>query len=101
MFGTSEEVLRRLAEWSCVNSLLINADKKKFILFGELQPLARMPSLPVSFLGQDLTPEPFVKDLGMILDCYLSFNQHIITLMSSLLGSLCRINNYIESVTSH
>lgn len=42
--------------------------------------------------GQAFTPEPFVKDLGIILDCKLSFNRHIITSMSSLSGSLSSIN---------
>ena len=42
--------------------------------------------------GQAFTPEPFVKDLGIILDCKLSFNRHIITPMSSLSGSLSSIN---------
>ena len=42
--------------------------------------------------GQAFTPEPFVKDLGIIFDCKLSFNRHIITSMSSLSGSLSSIN---------
>ena len=95
-------LLREIHVWhkfkrTCVALLsgavfLINPEKTKFIVFGVPQLLTRMPSPSIAFLGQELTPEPFVKDLGIILDCNFIFNQHIITLISSLLGSLCRIN---------
>jgi hypothetical protein len=87
-----EEDLRHIAEWCCINRLLINPDKTKFIIFGVPQLLTRVTDVRVQFLGKTLLPEPFVKDLGIILDSNLSFNQHVTSLMSSLLGSLCRIN---------
>ena len=37
-------------------------------------------------------PSPFCKDLGIIIDSDLSFNEHIDYLSSSLLGKLCQIN---------
>ena len=46
----------------------------------------------VPFLGQQLRPVSSAKDLGVILDCGLTFNDHILSLSSSLLFSLCQIS---------
>ena len=46
----------------------------------------------ISFLGKDLVPVPSAKDLGVILDSGLTFNNHITALTSSLLSTLCQIN---------
>ena len=84
--------LRKVAEWCCANYLLINPDKTKFIIFGTRQLLARLEDVTISFLGKELSPLPSCMDLGIIFDRYLSFNEHIDCLSSSLLGKLCQIN---------
>ena len=84
--------LRKVAEWCCANYLLINPDKTKFIIFGTRQLLARLGDVTISFLGKELSPLPSCMDLGIIFDRYLSFNEHIDYLSSSLLGKLCQIN---------
>ena len=57
------------------------------------QLLSRVPSnISISFLGQQLTPVTSVKDLDAILDCNLSFNDHISSLTSSLSSAVCQIN---------
>ena len=40
----------------------------------------------------ELTPVPHVKDLAIILDSNMSFNDHLSTLSSSLFSILCQIN---------
>ena len=84
--------LRKVAEWCCANYLLINPDKTKFIIFGTRQLLARLGDVTISFFGKELSPLPSCMDLGIIFDRYLSFNEHIDYLSSSLLGTLCQIN---------
>ena len=83
--------LNRVAEWCCTNRLLINPQKTKFMLFGTRQLVGRLSGITISFLGKELSPSPSCKDLGVIFDSHLSFNDHIDYLSSSLLG-LCQIN---------
>ena len=82
--------LNRIAEWCCSHFLLISPTKTKLILFGVSYILSRLPT--IEFLRQLLTPVLACKDLGLTLDSHLSFNNHISTLTSSLLSSLCQIN---------
>ena len=41
------------------------------------QLLSKIPDVRVPFLGQNLAPVPLVKDLGIILDSNLTFNEHV------------------------
>ena len=86
------EDLRLIASWCCTNKLLINPDKTKPILFGTKQLFSKVLDIRVPFIGQHLTPVSSVKDLGIILDLNLTFNEHINTLISSLISILCQIS---------
>ena len=86
------EDLHLIAVWCCTNKLLINPSKTKLILFGMRQLLSKIPDVRVPFLGQNLAPVPLVKDLGIILDSNLTFNEHVNTLTSSLISTLCQIS---------
>ena len=86
------EDLRLLAEWCCSHQLLINPSKTKLIFFGTRQLLSKVSDIRVPFLDQELTPVSSVEDLGIILDSYLNFNDHVNTLTSSLLSMLCQIS---------
>ena len=86
------EDLRLIASWCCTNKLLINPDKTKLILFGTKQLLSGVPDIRVPFLGQHLISVSSVKDLGIILDSILTFNEHVNTLTSSLISTLCQIS---------
>ena len=70
--------LDSVAGWCCWNKLLINPEKTKFIIFGTRQLLKNLPDdLSISFLGETLIPSKSVKDLGVILDRELTFDEHI------------------------
>ena len=86
-----QQDLNRFAEWCCANHLLINPTKTKIMLFGTRQNLSCFNCFSVTFL-EVLTPVRCCKDLGITFDCYLSFDDHITSLSSSLLGNLCQIN---------
>ena len=62
------------------------------VLFGTRQLVSKLPHVTVPFLGQEFTPASSAKDLGIILDSNLTFTEHISTLPSSLLSSLCQIS---------
>ena len=84
--------LTRIASWCCANRLLINPTKTMFCVFGSSQMLKRTAVPPVTFLGKELLTVDSVKDLGVILDRHLSFNEHISTLVSDLMSKLYMIN---------
>ena len=85
--------LNCIAEWCCSHFLLTSPTKTKLILFGVSYILSRLPTTSIDFLGQLLTPVSACKDLCLTFDSHsVSFNNHISTLTSSLLSSLCQIN---------
>ena len=86
------EDLRNIASWCCTNNLLINPRKTKFIVFGVRQLVPKVADIHISLLSQELVPKPYVTDFGILLDSNLSFNEHTASLVSTLLGTLCRIN---------
>ena len=57
-----------------------------------------MPSpMTHSFLGKDIIPVFSAKDLGVILDSHLTYNDHIKNLVSSCTSKLCQINRVKDS----
>ena len=54
--------------------------------------LAKLPEFRISLLGKDLTPSKSVKDLGVTFDPVLSFDDHILSTVSSCNSTLCQIN---------
>jgi hypothetical protein len=86
-----EEDLTRITSWCCTNSLLINPEKTKFMLFGS-PALLRPFTSSLSFLGKTLFPVFSAKDLGVTLDAYMKFDEHISLLVSKCMANwLCQI----------
>ena len=54
--------------------------------------LAKLPEFRLSLLGKDLTPSKSVKDLGVTFAPVLSFDNHILSTVSSCNSTLCQIN---------
>ena len=70
--------LSEIARWCCTNSLLINPDKTKLLVIGVPQLTRSLPSIPpVKLLGKEIKPVTVAKDLGVIIDSSLSFNEHV------------------------
>ena len=93
-----EENLSLVAKWCFTNQLLINPEKTKFLLIGTPQLLKKISSpMSLSFLGKDIIPVFSAKDLGVILDSHLTYNDHIKNLVSSCTSKLCQINRVKDS----
>lgn len=64
------------------------------MIFGSRQMRAKLqfrsPSL--SFMGEDIVPADTAKDLGVILDSNLTYDEHIIKTTSSCMSRLGQIN---------
>ena len=84
--------LIRIRNWCFDNLLLLNPEKTKLMIYGSRQMLAKLPEFRISLLGKDLTPSKSVKDLGVTFDPVLSFDDHILSTVSSCNSTLCQIN---------
>ncbi len=62
------------------------------MVYGSRQMLAKLPDFRLSLLGKELTPASSVKDHGVKFDPTLSFNDHILSTVSSCKSSLCQMN---------
>ena len=85
--------LSEIARWCCTNSLLINPDKTKLLVIGVPQLTRSLPSIPpVKLLGKEIKSVTVAKDLGVIFDSSLSFNEHVTKTVSDCMHRLIRIN---------
>ena len=68
--------LNNVARWCCTNSLILNPDKTKFILFGTPQLLGTLPKeLTITFLNKTLYPLFSGTDLGVTSDSHLNMTR--------------------------
>ena len=67
-------------------------DKTKLVVFGSRQLLAKLPYFKISLLGKDLALTSSAKDLGVVLDPQLTFDDHVLKTTSSCMSSLAQIS---------
>ena len=71
-------------------------------MVGTQQLLRRLPSeITISFLGKEITPVTGAKDLGIILDNNLTYDQRIHQITSSWVAKHCQINSLKKSFDSN
>ena len=66
--------------WCFRNRLLLNPTKTKLMVLGSSQLLPALQDFSVSLLLKDIFPTQTAKDLGVTLDPYLFFDEHIINM---------------------
>ena len=81
-----------IRNWCFNNFLLLNPDKTKLVVFGSRQLLAKLPNFKISLLGKDLALTFSAKDLGVVLDPQLTFDDHVLKTTSSCMSSLAQIS---------
>lgn len=84
--------LKEVVQWCCANHLLLNPIKTKALAIGVPQCLKNLQPISVSMLGKDIEVIPATKDLGVIIDKHLNFNEHITQTASNCFYRLNRIN---------
>ena len=82
------EDLFNVRNWCFRNHLLLNVTNTKLMVFGSRQLLPRLQDFSVSLLGKDIFPTQTAKDVGVTLDPYLSYDEHIINTVTFLLVCL-------------
>ena len=61
-------------------------------MFGSRTMSAKVTDFRLSLLGKEILPSTVAKDLGVILDTNLTYNEHITSLVSSCMPRLGQIN---------
>lgn len=84
--------LNEICMWCCRNSLLLNPDKTKLLVVGVPQLLRQLPDFTITLCGKPISPIPVAKDLGVFLDQYLSYDEHIRKTVASCMNKLIQIN---------
>ena len=75
VIALNKDLLSDIATWCCMNSHLINPDKTKLLVIGVPQLMRTLPSIPlVKLLGKEIEPVTVTKDLGVMIDSFLSYN---------------------------
>ena len=67
-------------------------DKTKIHIIGVPQLLRRVPSVAISILGKEITPVPVARDLGVFIDQYLTYGEHLTQTAAKCLCKLVQIN---------
>ena len=92
-----------VCEWLRANKLTLNANKTKYVIFGNKHNLTTKPDLNL-YVGQDkIDRVNSMKYLGVILDDHLTFDEHItyvITKASKKLGVLRRAREFLNRPTT-
>ena len=72
--------------WFTLNLLSVNPSKTEYLLIDTRQQRSKVTDSSLSFCNTTLTPVSSARDLGVVLDSDLSFNQHI--------SNVCRSSFY-------
>ena len=80
-----------IQNWCFDNQLLLNPGNLNLLVFGSRQMFAKVTDFRFSLLGKELIPVKVAKDLGVILDSNLTYNEHIMSIVSSCLSRLGQI----------
>ena len=92
--------LQRIRNWCFNNCSMLNPDKTKLIVFGSRRMSSKLLDFKLSPLGKDINPAQSVKDLGVISDPTLSFDNHISTVVSSCMSKLSKISRITFSINN-
>ena len=85
--------LFKIGEWCSNNLLLLNPGKTKLMIFGSRQMRAKLQFHSLPLMGKDIVvPTDTAKDLGVILDSNLTYDENIIKTASSCMSRLFQIN---------
>ena len=94
--------LPKIYDWLCANKLTINLTKTKYIIFQPKQKLNSNLHLPIVLAGQPLDYSFSVKYLGLIIDCHLSWHDHIEYICSKIsknINIMIKVKRLVSKVT--
>ncbi len=101
LMNTLTVEMNHVGEWLRANRSTLNISKTKLVIFGSPAKLRNLPALNLSLYGNEI--ENCMKYLGVLLDCSLSFEQHIEYLTdkaSKKLGAIRKVRDVLDRSTT-
>ena len=98
LIAKMETSLASLDIWFRSNSLKVNASKTQLIVLGNRQNLRTVPNFEVAFRGTSLVPCSEVKNLGVIFDRHLSWDNHVGAVSQRCNGMLIALSHARRSL---
>ncbi|RUM30450.1 MAG: hypothetical protein DSY42_04590 [Aquifex sp.] len=96
----TEETLKKIKTYFSKNGLMVNATKTQCIFIGSRQLCSHIPEdVVVKFDGTNISPSIHIKNLGLHMDRYMSFDAHINEISKKVMGMLIyinRISSYLD-----
>lgn len=97
-----ECTMERVNKYFTENGLKVNSSKTQFIFIGSRQYIDRLPKdLTLKVGSSHLNVNSSVKNLGLVMDNYLSFDKHIENLCNRANGLLFFLNRNKELFDNH
>ena len=95
----AEGVLKKAKGYFDRNGLLINASKTQCIFVGSRQNISKIPSdTCINFDDSKIIPSSSVKNLGVHIDRFMTFEVHIEEMRKKLIGILIYLNRIKENI---
>ncbi len=93
MISNAEHTLRSARTYSLKNGLKLNAKKTQCIFLGTRQIIPKIPenTTPI-FHDTIIKPSSSVKNLGVHIDSYMTFETHVNEISKKVMGTLVYIN---------
>ena len=96
-----EHALACLDTWFLANSLKVNAAKTQLMMFGSRQNLRTVPPIVINFRGETLGTELSVRNLGVMFDPVLSWDDHVAHLTRKCYGFLIGLSHIRHYIPHH
>ena len=95
----AELVLTKAKRYFDRNGLLINPGKTQFIIVGSRQNIARLPDdIHINFDNNKICPSVSVKNLGVHMDRFMTFDVHVEEMRKKVMGILIYLNRIKDSI---
>ena len=89
-----EDCIAEVRSWMCINLLMLNDNKTKFIVFGTAQQLNKINNITVKLAGwHGNTTGEFARNLLYFMDCFMKNAYHINKLCSQQYLMLWKIHH--------
>ena len=99
MIKKAENTLVKAKYYFDKNGLLINPNKTQFIFVGSRQNISRIPeNTMICFDDINIAPSLSVKNLGVHMDRYMSFDIHVDQLHRKVMGILMYMSRIKDSI---
>ena len=91
--------LPAIHEWLCSNRLILNLSKNKYLVFPPRQKINSYLYPPLKLTDRYLEQSYSVKYLGLIIDCFLSWHEHIyhISKISKSVNIIAKLKPHVTS----